>query len=123
MRGELLGNLASEPEFATSASGNNYLQFDVCDRTAGKEKKVYCKVMFFGKRADSVAPFLAKGKPVFVKGQLDARPYTGRDGSPRVALSMLADSVDLVPRDYSEGQQAAVNSAEYDSEGDAGIPF
>lgn len=105
MRVEVIGNIVHDPEVKASANGNNYLSFDICDRTAGKDKKVYVKVALFGKRIDFFQQYAVKGKAVIASGHLEGRVYAAKDGEQKIAYSIMADRCDLLPRDFSDDEQ------------------
>ena len=46
-----------------------------------------------GKRAESLAQYLTKGKPVILSGEMRARIYTTKTGEKRTAYSILVNDV------------------------------
>jgi len=63
-------------------------------------------VTVFGKRAEALSKFLAKGMKVAVTGRLHYRSWE-KDGQKRSKLEVVADEVDVMSRsDGQKGQQA-----------------
>ena len=47
------------------------------------------RLVLFDKQAETIATYGAKGKPVFVEGRLQTRPYTDRSGVIRSAIEVV----------------------------------
>ena len=101
----LTGNLGRDPELR-SVNGDNVLGFSIGVQTGTRDKPstrwVACSI--WGKRALSLQPYLAKGHRVIVSGSIRLEEYKDKDGTPRTALRMSVDQLDLPPK--SEGQAA-----------------
>lgn len=101
----LTGNLGRDPELR-SVNGDNVLGFSIGVQTGTRDKPstmwVACSI--WGKRALSLQPYLAKGHRVTVSGSIRLEEYKAQDGTPRTALRMSVDQLDLPPK--SEGQAA-----------------
>ena len=101
----LTGNLGRDPELR-SVNGDNVLGFSIGVQTGTRDKPstmwVACSI--WGKRALSLQPYLAKGHRVTVSGSIRLEEYKDKDGTPRTALRMSVDQLDLPPK--SEGQAA-----------------
>lgn len=101
----LTGNLGRDPELR-SVNGDSVLGFSIGVQTGTRDKPntmwVACSI--WGKRATSLQPYLAKGHRVTVSGSIRMEEYKDKDGTPRTALRMSVDQIDLPPK--SEGQAA-----------------
>lgn len=101
----LTGNLGRDPELR-SVNGDNVLGFSIGVQTGTRDKPstmwVACSI--WGKRATSLQPYLAKGHRVTVSGSIRLEEYKDKDGTPRTALRMSVDQLDLPPK--SDGQAA-----------------
>jgi single-strand DNA-binding protein len=100
---QVIGNLGKDAELRTTASGDSVLGFGVAHTekytTAGgekKEKTIWVDVSVWGKRAESLAPYLTKGKTVYVEGTPSARGYASSDGEVKASLQLNADKVEFL---------------------------
>lgn len=107
MKINLLGNL-STPVTAGQAGTYAKATFTVKERKTRPQenaKSNFWNVTILGKRAEFAANYLKEGSAVFVTGTADWNEFTGQDGTPRKVLSITADSVDFVPKDFSNQNQ------------------
>lgn len=64
----------------------------------GKKKKTeWYDVSVWGKRGDSLAPYLTKGKPVMITGEITHDEFQRRDGSAGLAIRVDASAVEFLP--------------------------
>ena len=102
------GNIARDGELK-NINGNSILNFVVANSVGFGDKKttLWLDCSLFGKRAESVAPYIKKGQSVFISGELSTREYAAKDGSGmKTALSVNVVFVDLTGK-KSDGQQPA----------------
>lgn len=101
----LTGNLGRDPELR-SVNGDNVLGFSIGVQTGTRDKPstmwVACSI--WGKRATSLQPYLFRGNRVTVSGSIRMEDYKDKDGTPRTALRMSVDQIDLPPK--GDGQAA-----------------
>jgi single-strand DNA-binding protein len=76
------GHVVADGEHSVTPSGTSVLRFKVGVNTGfGQHKKAtFWRCTLFGKQADSVAPYVTKGKLVFVSGEASAEvnEYNGK---------------------------------------------
>lgn len=104
------GNLTREPELRRTQSGMAILGFGVAVNDRRKNNQTgewedrpnFVDVSVFGNRAESLSNILAKGMKVAVEGKLRYSSWE-RDGQKRSKLEVVADEVELPPR--QNGQQ------------------
>lgn len=145
------GNLTRDPELRQTQGGTAVLSLRMASNGRRKnpqtgqweDEPCFLGVTVLGARADPLARILARGSRVTVQGRLRWREWADKDGARREALEVVADNVELPPRQgaaqqaptpqtpppgqYDPGLQAAVNGyyaanppqAIYDDE----IPF
>ena len=87
----ICGNIGRDPEYK-AAGGSNVLKFSVADSEYiytkdGEADDQWYSVEVWGKPAESLSSWLAKGLKVFVSGQLVKRSYVGQKG-PGVSLDI-----------------------------------
>ncbi len=98
----LVGRLTRDPELRATPDGMSVVRFTLAvDRgtRAGEEKVTdFFDIVAFRQLADTVANYMTKGKLVLVEGRLQTRKYTDREGNPRKAFEILADTVRFLER-------------------------
>lgn len=102
-RALITGNLTRDPELRATTSGMSVLSFTVAvnDRRQvdGEWKDVpnYIDCVMFGKRAESIQPYMSKGMKVGVEGKLRWSSWES-DGKRRSKIEVVADDVELLSR-------------------------
>ncbi|MBR4434717.1 MAG: single-stranded DNA-binding protein [Clostridia bacterium] len=121
----LIGNLTADPELRTTATG-----VSVCTMTIAVNRRFasnreerqtdFFRVSAWRQLGETCSRFLAKGRKVAVVGELSARLYEAKDGSPRVSLEVTAEEVEfLSPREQGQGgyQQGGYQQGGYQQHG------
>ena len=100
----IIGNVCHSPETRSTQSGNTVCSFDVAvnSRRANGQTQ-YFRVSAWNKTAELCGRYVVKGKKVAVTGEVTARAYLAKDGSPRASMELTADEVEfLSPREQNE---------------------
>ena len=74
------GQLGKDSEIRTLSNGDLVLSFSVADSQGREKPTIWWRCSLFGKRAESLAPYLTKGASVTVTGQVTEREYQDKDG-------------------------------------------
>jgi single-strand DNA-binding protein len=98
----LIGHLGRDAETAYTASQVSVTKFSVAtnrrwkDQQTGewKEETNWTNVVLW--RGENVAPYLTKGKQIYVQGRLQTRSYDDKDGKKVYATEVVADEVILL---------------------------
>jgi single-strand DNA-binding protein len=98
----LVGNLGRDAETKFTPGGSSVTKFSVAttrrwkDPQSGewKDETNWSNVTLW--RAENVAPYLTKGKQVYVEGRLQTRSYEDKDGKKVYATDVVADDVILL---------------------------
>src|ERR1700680_4369442 len=98
----LVGNLGKDAETKFTPGGIAVTKFSVAtgrrwkDQQSGewKEETNWSNVTLW--RAENLAPYLTKGKQVYVEGRLQTRSYEDKDGKKVYATEVVADDVILL---------------------------
>jgi single-strand DNA-binding protein len=98
----LIGHLGRDAETAYTASQVAKTSFSVAtnrrwkDQQTGewKEETDWSRVVLW--RGENVAPYLTKGKQVFVEGRLQTRSYDDKDGKKVWTTEVIAEDVILL---------------------------
>jgi single-strand DNA-binding protein len=93
----LIGHLGRDAETAYTASQVSVTKFSVAtnrrwkDQQTGewKEETNWTNVVLW--RGENVAPYLTKGKQVYVQGRIQTRSYEDKDGKKVYATEVVAD--------------------------------
>ena len=92
------GRLGADAELRTTQSGEKVLGFRVANDVGFGERKttqwVDCSI--WGRRAESLAPHLTKGKGVVVSGEVTLREYEKRDGTRGAQMSVRVAEIDFM---------------------------
>lgn len=101
----IIGNLTADPETRTTNAGKTVTNFTVAvARRGNKDATDFFRVAAWEKLGEICSQYLSKGKKVAVTGEVSARAYEGKDGSPRATLDVFASEVEfLSPREESNG--------------------
>lgn len=113
------GNIGKSAELRKTGNGDQVAGFSVAvdDGFGDKKRTLWFDVSIWGKRAETLAPMLAKGGKVTVTGDLSTREHEGK-----TYLTLRADNVTLMSgrqdRDEPRQERAPVRDEEPDE-----IPF
>ncbi len=119
------GPLGRDAELRTLSNGDQVANFSVAD-SQGKEKPtIWWNCQLFGKRAQSLAPYLMKGQQVAVSGNLTEREWKDKEGNPRKSLELRVNDVALQGGKPKEAAQEprAQSSGGHQEDPDGDIPF
>ena len=72
------GNLGKDAERKAMQDGTAVVKFSVADSQGRDKPAIWWNCDLFGKRAESLAPYLVKGQQVTVTGTLSEREYEGK---------------------------------------------
>lgn len=118
----VVGRLGRDPEMKFLPSGDPVCTFSIAtdraytDRNGQKQKETtWFRVTVFSKQAETANQYLTKGKLVLVEGRLAVDPatggprvFTGKDGTAKAALEVVANNVRfLSPADEQGAAPAA----------------
>jgi len=123
----LTGNLGNDAETRHTPNGDAVVSFSVGVKSGYGEKAstTWARCSMFGKRAESVAPYLVKGQLVGVVGELTAREWTDKQGQSRTSIDVRVNDLTLLGK-RDQAQQPAQRPAQADtglSGMDDDIPF
>jgi single-strand DNA-binding protein len=98
----LFGNLGADPELKMTGSGQAVLKMRLAttesylDRNKVRQERTeWHSVVLWGKRAEALSKFLAKGARIFVEGGLRTSSYDDRDGNKRYKTEVVASNIIL----------------------------
>lgn len=100
---QLIGNLGNDPEVVTLESGRKLAKFSIATNDSYKNNKgervtdtQWHNVVAWGKTADIVEQYVAKGKEVAVEGKLTTRSWEDKEGQKRYITEVVCDELVLL---------------------------
>jgi single-strand DNA-binding protein len=92
------GNLGRDAEQRFTPSGDSVVTFSVPAKSGFGDKAItsWIKCALWGKRGDSVLPYLKKGQLVGVSGEFQCREYQDKDGQQRYSNEVRVNDVNLL---------------------------
>jgi single-strand DNA-binding protein len=97
---QLIGNLGADPEIFEFENGTKKASINLATNeiyyNADKEKITdtqWHKVVFYGKRAETVQKYLQKGKEIAISGKLNYSEYNDKDGNKRYITEIIANEL------------------------------
>jgi len=123
----LLGNLGADPELRMTNGGQAVLKLRLAtsetylDRNKVRQERTeWHSVVVWGKRAEALAKFLAKGSRIFIEGGLRTSSYDDKDGNKRYKTEIVAQNIIL--SGGGGGGRGGPRSSEGHGPGDEGPP-
>ena len=124
------GNIGRDCEIRATKTGTIITQVAVAMNSGfGEHKKTnWVKCAIFGKRGESLAPYLLKGQQVVVSGELSLNEWTTQDGITKSTLECNVNDITLVggkpvtAAPKPPAKQAPQQTADFDDFEDS-IPF
>lgn len=100
---QLIGNVGQDPTITNLESGKKVARFSVATNENYKDSKGekqtdtnWHTVVAWGKTAEIVENYVAKGKEIGIVGKLKTRTYTTDDGNQRYVTEVVADEILLL---------------------------
>ena len=106
----LIGRLTRDPELRyIPSTGKPVATFNIAvDRTFtgkdGQKQTDFFNIVVWGKIAENCANYLAKGRLVGIKGQIQNRTYDDMDGAKRYITEVIADQVQFLEKAQPKNQ-------------------
>lgn len=104
----LTGRIAKDLELKYTQNGKAYCRFTLAvDRGLSKEKKQeaeangqptvdFINCVAWGKVAETINKYTAKGKKILVNGSIETGSYTAQDGSKRYTTDVLVKRIEIL---------------------------
>jgi single-strand DNA-binding protein len=128
----LIGRLGRDPELKYTASGTAYCRFSMAtddswtDKGSGerKEKTEWHNIVAWERLAEICGQYLAKGRMVYIEGQIQSRQWEDQDGKKRTSFEIRArDMVMLGGPGGGDGGRGGGASSGTESEGAGAAPI
>ena len=109
----LLGNLTRDPELRTTSGGTPVCRFAMAisrqlrnSDGSSREEVVFVEVDSFGKQAEAIARYMAKGRPILLEGRLRLDQWETPSGEKRSRLMVVTESFQFIPTAQRNGCDA-----------------
>lgn len=93
----LMGRLTHDPELKTTPAGTSVTSFSLAVERDfakdGERRADFIDVVAWGKTAEFVYRYFAKGRMIAVQGRLQTRTYTDKEENKRKAVEVTAEKV------------------------------
>lgn len=110
---QIAGFLGADPEERFTSTGKRVVSLRVATkvRQGGKEETIWWRVNIWGDRFDKMLPYLKKGSPVVVVGEL-GKPeiYTDKNGMSQVSLTVTAEIIRFSPFGKPEQRETSASA-------------
>lgn len=132
------GNLGNDAEQRSTPNGDAVVTFSVGVKSGFGDRATttWARCAMFGKRGESVAPYLVKGQLVGVTGELSAREWDDKSGQKRTSIEVRVSDLTLLgkrdgsqqseshaPRQQAAPQKPAASNGGGFGDFDDDIPF
>ena len=108
----LMGRLTKDPELRFTQAGKPVASFTLAvDRDYQKDEVDFIPIVSWNKTAEFVNSYLGKGLMATVKGRLQNRKWTDKNGVDRIISEVIAENVYPAEWKKREGEQSAPDQA------------
>ena len=102
----LMGRITRDPEVKSTKSGKKVVTFSIAVDKYGSDDANFFRVETWGKTADAVEKFGAKGNPILVSGYLDQRVWES-SGERHQQIVVVGRNIEFIQyKKKDNGQQA-----------------
>jgi len=103
-RVELVGRLTRDPEARTSAGGMTITRFTIAvdrpqrqDQANGQNSQAdFISCVSFGRQAETIAKYMAKGRQMAVEGRIQTGSYDGQDGQRHYTTDVVVERAEFI---------------------------
>jgi single-strand DNA-binding protein len=119
----IAGQLGKDAELRTLSSGDMVCSFSVADSQGRDKPTIWWNASLFGKRAESLSPYLMKGQAVTISGSVTEREWTDKDGQKRKSMDVRVNDLALQGGKKEGVAPAPAGRRQSREEDDSSIPF
>jgi single-strand DNA-binding protein len=108
----IIGNLTRDPELRYTPTGTAVASFGVATNRSwvGKDGKKaeevdFHNIVVWGKLGEICSQYLTKGSKVYLKGRMQTRKYTDKNGIDRYSFEIIADEMIMLSSKKSETEK------------------
>ena len=95
------GNLTKDPELMQTSSGSTYCNFTVAVNGESNDSEGNRQTYFFPctawkNRGENIAKYCKKGSKVLVRGEMQSRTYTDKEGAKKTAWNLVVSNIEFL---------------------------
>jgi len=96
---QIAGRLGRDPEIRHTQDGKRVTSLSVATsrKRKGQDSTVWYKVTIWGEHFEKLISYLKKGSAIVVIGDLEAKVYTDKSGSPQISLEITPWNIGFSP--------------------------
>ncbi len=99
----VFGRLGADPELKYTQSLKAVCSFSLAEQLPGEVTPRWHRIVVWGKQAETCKVQLAKGRPVFVQGQMNTRQFV-LNGEAKSQVELTADFIGIpLTKDFGNG--------------------
>jgi len=91
----IAGQLGKDAEVRYLPDGSPVSNFSIADNQSKDKETIWWNCQLFGKRAESLAPYLVKGQVVTIIGNITQRKYMDKNGQERLSTDVRISELAL----------------------------
>lgn len=97
----VIGRLVRDTELKTTVNGTSMLENVIAwdDWTGGQKTSMFLNFTVFGRQAETMDQYVAKGHQVALSGKLQIRSYDKKDGTKGLDVRMIVSELTLLNND------------------------
>lgn len=116
---QFIGRLGRDPEQSYMPNGNAVCKISIAvgeswkDQSGQKqERTTWVPIVAFGKLAEIMGQYLAKGSRIYISGKFQVRKWQGQDGQDRYTTEIIASNMQMLDarNDDNQGRQQNTRS-------------
>ncbi len=117
----LMGNVTKTPELRSIPGSNTTVArtgLAVNRKYKEKEEVMFVDIVAFGRNAEVMGEYIAKGSPLLIEGRLSMNSWEQPDGAKRVRHEVIVDTFQMIgskkdsrDSDYSDSYQTGSNDS------------
>lgn len=115
----IVGYLGRDPELKFTPQGTALCNLSIATTEKRKDKNgeavdatTWFRVAVWGRQAELVNEYLAKGRQVYIEGRLRQEEYTDKDGNQRTSLEVNATDVQFLGSKAEQIESKAATAAQ-----------
>jgi single-strand DNA-binding protein len=114
----LLGNIGQDPDFKYTPNGTLIARLSLATSRGKKDRNgewqevtTWHRVVFYGKPAETIKEYVAKGSPLYVEGELESRSWEDTEGKKHYVTEIIGHELRLIggKKDASTGSASGKN--------------
>src|SRR5258708_37033435 len=98
---QFIGHLGKDPELSVTPNGKTVTKFSLAVDQGKDQQPMWLNIICWDKLAETVERYAHKGAQVFLQGRLVIRPYKDRNQIDRIAVEIVATTVQLLDKKQS----------------------